>query len=65
MLIVPIGAFVGKVRLVQNNTPSARINGIWLVINQVVLDTDSMVYYSQCLNQGVQEYDSMLNCTIG
>jgi hypothetical protein len=47
MHIVPDAAIVGPAHLVQeNNAASDRINTIWLVNNDVNLDTYWTVYYS-------------------
>jgi len=44
MHIVPDGAIVGPAHLVRENAASDRINSVWLVNNQVDLDTYCTVY---------------------
>jgi len=64
MHIVPVGAIVGLAHLGWENVPSDRIDSVWLVNNHVDLDTYWTVNQLQYLNQGVQEEDSLSNCTI-
>jgi hypothetical protein len=44
MHIVPVAVVVGRTHLVQKNAPSGGIHSIWLVYNQVDLDTYWTVY---------------------
>jgi len=57
-------AIVWPVHLVRQNAASDMIDSIWLVNDHVELDTYWTGYQVQFLNQGVEEEDSELNCTI-
>lgn len=64
MYIVPIGAIVSPVKMVEGNAASDRINSEWLINYPIDIDTYWTQYIVEYLNLGDQQESSLLNCTI-